>query len=116
MGEEGLNSAEAAMREAGQLLLDARPEAVDRCQAALQRAAEILQRIIGERAGEGAPPADPLLPPALLRIRQLASVLKLQIECASNLCSGWLQLSMGAGYTAQGLPVLNEPGGRSFEA
>src|SRR5579863_2122133 len=107
MGEEGLNTAEAALREAGQLLLEARPEAVDRCHAALQGVAEILERLMGEAA----PKADPLWAPALLRIQQMSSVLKLQIECASNLCSGWLQLSMGAGYTAQGLPVLNEPGG-----
>ena len=86
------------MREAGQFFLEARPEAVDRGHAALQRAAEILERLKGERAL----PADPLLAPALLRIRQSAAVLKLQIECASNLCSGWLQLRMGAGYTAQG--------------
>jgi hypothetical protein len=112
MGEEGLNTAEEALREAGKLLLEARPEAVDRCQTALQRVAEILERLMGE----GAPQADPLWSPSLLRIQQAASVLKLQIECASNLCSGWLQLSMGTGYTAQGLPVLNEPGGRSFEA
>jgi hypothetical protein len=112
MGEAGINSAEAAMREAGQLFLEARPEAVDRGHAALQRAAEILERL----RAEPKLPADPLLAQALLRIRQLAVILKFQIECASNLCSGWLQLSMGAGYTAQGLPVLNEPGCRSFEA
>ena len=112
MGEEVLNSAEAAMREAGQFFLEARPEAVDQGRAALQRAAGILEGLRAERALS----TGPGLAQALLRIRQLAAILSVQIECASNLCSGWLQLSMGAGYTAEGLPVLNEPGGRSFEA
>jgi hypothetical protein len=109
---ETCRHAEAGLREAGQLLLDAQPESVDRCQAELQRVTEILARLVGG----GTLQADPLLPPALLRVRQSACALKIQTEYASNLCSGWLQLRIGAGYTDQGLPVLNEPGGRSFEA
>jgi hypothetical protein len=106
MQQEGtytaLETCEAGIREAGQLLLDARPEAVDRCQAELQRVAETLERLVAE----GTIAADSRIAPALMRIRQSTGVLKVQTEYAANLWSGWLQLRLGTGYTDQGLPVL----------
>lgn len=97
-----LETCEAGIREAGQLLLDARPEAVDRCQAELQRVAETLERLVAEKTIG----TDSRYVLALKRIRESAGVLKIQTEYASNLWSGWLQLCLGAGYTDQGLPVL----------
>lgn len=104
--------AEAKLQEVRQLLLDARPESVDRCQNELQQVATLLERFVSQ----GALRSNPGASTALLRIRQSASALKFQIEIASNLCFGWIQLRLGSGYTAQGLPVLiaNEPAS-SFE-
>jgi hypothetical protein len=97
-----LETCEAGIREAGQLLLEARPEAVDRCQAELQRVAETLERLVTEKTIG----TDSRYVSAVKRIRESASVLKIQTEYASNLWSGWLQLCLGTGYTDQGLPVL----------
>ena len=105
--------AEARIQEAGHLLLDTRPEAVDRCQSELQQVAGVLEGLVAE----GMFRANPALSSALFRIRRSAHALKLQIELASNLYLGWIQLRSGAGYTEQGLPVLvtGEPGHCSFE-
>ncbi len=105
--------AEAKLREVRQLLLDMRPEAVDRCQSELQQVIAVLEKLVSEGAFQPNPRASS----ALVRIRQSARMLKLQIEYASNLYLGWMQLRMGAGYTQQGRPLLvaREPGS-SFEA
>jgi hypothetical protein len=104
--------AEAKLREVRQMLLDARPEVVERCQSELQQIVTVLERLVSG----GALQPNPDVSSALIGIRRSAHALKLQIECASNLCFGWIQLRLGAGYSAQGLPVLiaNEPGS-SFE-
>jgi hypothetical protein len=110
--DDAVSYAEAKLREVRQMLLDARPEVVDRCQSELQQVVTALERLVSE----GALQSNPGVSSALLRIRRSAHALKLQIEYASNLCFGWIQLRLGAGYTAQGLPVLmaREPGS-SFE-
>ena len=116
----GVPARRSGIRAARQFLLEARPEAVDRCQTALQRVVDILEA--AHRGENGLHRSDPLLSAALLRIRRSALGIQLQIEYASNLCSGWLQLRLGAGYTDQGLPVLvtdesaSKPGHCSFEA
>jgi hypothetical protein len=100
--------AEAKLLEVRKMLLDPRPEAVDRCQSELHEVVTVLEQLISG----GALPSDPGVSTALLGIRRLAQALKLQIGYASNLCFGWIQLRLGTGYTAQGLPVLiaGEPG------
>ena len=104
--------AEAKLQEVRQLLLDVRPESVDRCQSELQQIATVLEQLVSQGALQSTPGASS----ALLRIRRSANGLKLQIEYASNLCLGWIQLRLGAGYTAQGLPVLIANGpASSFE-
>jgi hypothetical protein len=104
--------AEAKIQEIRQMLLDPRPDAVERCQNELQQVVSALEGLISKGPFSFDPPASS----ALLRIRRSAHALKLQIEVASNLCFGWIQLRLGTGYTAQGLPVLiaSEPGS-SFE-
>ena len=52
------------------------------------------------------PRNNPALRQALLAIRDRAGMLKLQFEHGSNYCMGLLQLRMGAGYSADGSPVL----------
>jgi hypothetical protein len=105
--------AEAKLGEVRQLLLDLRPEAVERCQNELQQVIVGLQRLVSQGSFE----ANPRVISTLLGIRRSARALKLQIEYASNLYSGWIQLRLGAGYTQQGRPLLvaREPGS-SFEA
>jgi hypothetical protein len=100
--------AEGKLREVRQMLLDARPESVDRCQSELQQVVAVLERLVSD----GALQTNPSVSSALLRIRRSAHALGLQIEYASNLCFGWIQLRLSTGYTAQGLPVLraSEPG------
>jgi|SRR5271170_55822 len=110
---EACLGAEVKLREARQFLLDSRPEAVERCQSELQQVVAVLEKLVAAEPLQSNPPASS----ALLRVRRLAHLLRLQIEFASNLCSGWIQLRLGAGYTEQGLPVLvRRESGSSFEA
>lgn len=52
------------------------------------------------------PRNNPALRQVLLGIRYRAGMLKLQFEHGAHYCTGLLQLRMGTGYSAQGLPVL----------
>lgn len=52
------------------------------------------------------PRNNPALWQALMAIRYRAGILKLQFEHGSNYCMGLLQIRMGTGYSADGLPVL----------
>jgi hypothetical protein len=111
--EEACRHTEAKIREVRQLLLDARPEAVERCQSELQQVVAVLEGLVSE----GACSPDTAASAALLGIQGSARTLRLQIEYASNLCFGWIQLRLGAGYTQQGLPLLaTGEQGRSFDA
>jgi hypothetical protein len=105
--------AEGKIQEARQWLLDARPGAIDSCQSTLQQTIATLETLIAEKALQ----PDPAVSSALQSIRRSAHSLGQQIEFASNLYFGWIQLRLGAGYTQQGLPVFatSEPVSRSFE-
>ena len=94
--------AETTIREVQQLLLDPRPGMLERCQAELQQVIVGLQTLVSE--GSSAP--NPEVSSSLRQIQQATRPLRLQIEHASNLCLGWIQLRLGTGYTEQGLPVL----------
>jgi hypothetical protein len=108
-----IKDAETRIQRLGQMLLDARPESIERCQSELQQIVALLERLVSE----GVHPSSPIASAALLRIRRSARLLKLQAEYASNLCLGWIQLRLGAGYTAQGAPLLvQSEAGRTFEA
>jgi hypothetical protein len=104
---------EARIHEVRQKLLDARPESLDRCESELSQIVAMLEGLVA--GGELA--RNPPVSSALMRIRRSAHALSLQVEYASNLCLGWIQLRLGAGYSADGLPVLvtGDPGS-SFEA
>ena len=105
--------AETKLQEIRQLLLEARPEAVDRCHNELQQTIAAL----GEIVAGGSVPNHPPIAAALERIRRSARALKFQADYASNVCFGWLHIRLGRGYSERGLPLLAvaEPGS-SFEA
>jgi len=93
---------ETRIREAQRLLLDPRPETLDRCESELKNVIQILEALVSKPCQEGNPAASI----ALHQIRNAARRLRLQIEHASNLHLGWMQLRSGSGYTNQGLPVF----------
>jgi hypothetical protein len=110
---DACRSIEARLREVRQGLLEARPEATDRCQDELQQIAQTLGNIVEQ----GGLPRNSAAASTLFGIQQSARALGLQAGYASNLCSGLLQLRLGAGYTEHGHPLLvpSEPAS-SFEA
>jgi hypothetical protein len=114
---EACRQADTKIRAAGQALLASDPGAIDFCQSELQQAVTVLERLVSA----GAFQSDSSVSWTLLGIRRSAQVLKVQIEYASTLHSGWIQLRFGAGYTEKGLPLLitgeasGELGRRSFE-
>jgi hypothetical protein len=110
---DSCRSVEAKIDEIARRLLDPKPEAIDRCHNELQQVAVVLRHLVSE----GGFPRNSALSSILSGIRRSAQTLRIQAECASNLCSGWLQLRLGSGYTEKGLPLLvrSEPGS-TFEA
>jgi hypothetical protein len=79
----------------------------------LGQVAALLEATHGSMTDEFKPRNNPAVRQAILRIRQRAGLLKLQFEHGSNYCMGLLQVRMGTGYSAQGLPVLTPTESRS---
>ncbi|HSR07978.1 MAG TPA: hypothetical protein VLM42_12565 [Bryobacteraceae bacterium] len=79
----------------------------------LGQVAALLEATHGSMTDEFKPRNNPAVRQAILRIRQRAGLLKLQFEHGSNYCMGLLQVRMGTGYCAQGLPVLTPTEARS---
>jgi hypothetical protein len=99
---ESCQAAEASLLSAQTLMLDPRPEAVDRCVAELSRVAGILEHLATGNARDW----NPEVTAAVLRIQAANTRLRGQIEHASNFWRGWLQIKVGTGYTRQGLPEI----------
>ena len=72
----------------------------------LGHVAALLEATHTSMTGESKPSHNPALRQVVLGIRYRAGTLKLQFEHGSNFCMGLLQLRMGTGYSAEGLPVL----------
>jgi len=72
----------------------------------LGQVAALLEATHGSMTEECKPRNNPALRQVLLGIRYRAGLLKLQFQHGSNYCMGLLQLRMGTGYSAEGLPVL----------
>ena len=72
----------------------------------LGQVAALLEATQDSMTEEFKPRNHPALRQILLGIRYRAGMLKLQFEHGSNYCMGLLQLRMGTGYSAEGLPVL----------
>jgi hypothetical protein len=79
----------------------------------LGEVAALLEATHGSMTDEFKPRNNPAVRQAILRIRQRTGLLKLQFEHGSNYCMGLLQIRMGSGYSAQGLPVLTPTEARS---
>ena len=79
----------------------------------LGHVAALLEATHGSMTDEFKPRNNPAVRLAILRIPQRAGLLKLQFEHGSNYCMGLLQVRMGTGYSAQGLPVLTPTEARS---
>src|ERR1019366_7060034 len=79
----------------------------------LGQVAALLEATHGSITDEFKPRNNPGVRQVLLGIRQRAGLLKLQFEHGSNYCMGLLQVRMGTGYCAQGLPVLTPTESRS---
>jgi hypothetical protein len=79
----------------------------------LGQVAALLETAHDSVTEEFKPCNNPALRQVLLGIRQRAGLLKLQFEHGSNFCMGLLQIRMGTGYSAQGLPVLAPTEARS---
>ncbi len=107
--QESCKAAEETIQTAQQLMLDPRPEAMDRCLTELSRVAAILEGLaVGTSRDWNAE-----LRASFLRIQIANRRLRLQIEHASNFWRGWIQLRLGTGYTRQGLPELAQGETRS---
>lgn len=102
--------AEDRIREAQRLLLDPRPATLDRAVSELAEVIGGLRAIAAER------PIDPELRSTLQRIRTMTRLLARQIEYASNLNLGFVQLRLAHGYTRQGLPFVHNSARNSVEA
>lgn len=79
----------------------------------LGQIAALLESAQDSMAAEFKPRNDAALRQSLLGIRHRAQLLRLQFEHGSNFCMGLLQVRMGTGYCAQGLPVLAPTEARS---
>ena len=89
---------QAKLEEISSALLDPRPEILDSCEVRLQ---ELIALLDSESVAVS--PADRN---DLLHLRQRVRLLALQAQQAVNLCQGWAQLGLSAGYTDQGKPAL----------
>ncbi|MGD1090859.1 MAG: hypothetical protein ABSB35_02575 [Bryobacteraceae bacterium] len=105
---ESCHAAEARIQAVERLLLESRPGSLEQCETELREVAVILQRLVSEGKGHFSPETGA----AFKRIKQATGRLQRQVEHASNLWTGWLQLRLGTGYTDRGRPVFSgrEPG------
>jgi|SRR5580704_1393253 hypothetical protein len=105
---ESCHAAEARIQVVEKLLLESRPGSLDQCEMELREVAIILQQLISEGKRYWTPETGA----AFKRIKQAAGRLQRQVQHASNLWAGWLQLRLSTGYTNRGRPVFSsgEPG------
>ncbi len=107
---ESCLAAAAKLRQVQQLLLE--PGTLDRSAAELNEVIATLEQLVSASSPDWGPAESA----SLHQIKRAAGRLRAQIEHASNLWAGWLQLRMGTGYTEQGLPVfVNHEAGSCFE-
>lgn len=110
---ESCHAAEAKIQDIEKLLLEPSPEILERCERELREVIGLLEGLISAGKRNWSPEAVD----GLYRIQRKACSLRKQIDHASNLWAGWLQLRLGTGYTERGRPVFSgqEPGS-TFEA
>ncbi len=110
---ECCEEAENSLAQAGELLLNPSPGALEESVQALSRVMELLETLASASARDW----DPVVHLAIHRIQTAACALAPRIEHGSKLVRGWMQLRMGEGYTRGGSPQFAEPEtGRGLEA
>ena len=101
---------EAKLEHVSNALLDPRPEILEHCETDLQEVMTLLEGLLESDLADpaaGVVPSDRLADKrALLRLRNRIRLLDIQAQQAGNLCQGWAQLGLSAGYTDQGRPAL----------
>jgi hypothetical protein len=111
--QESCQAIEEKIQAAQRLIIDPRPETMERCLAELSRVAAILEGLATGNSRDW----NAEVQASFHRVRVAAQSLRVQIEHALNLWMGWIQLRMGTGYTRQGLPELAAgESGSSIEA
>lgn len=103
-------SAEKRIREAQRLVGDLHPESLDRAMTELAELIGELRGLVKQQARQ------PELLDMLERVRAMAHLLARQIEHASNLYLGLVQLHLATGYTRQGAPSVASGARNSIEA
>lgn len=106
---DACRGAEAKIGDVQRLLLDPKPETLDRAMAELADVAATLHGL----AKSGSQKWPPAAIESFHKIRQATRALRPQIEQASKFCVGWIQIRLGTGYTRQGSPVFVESEARS---
>src|SRR5580704_5109998 len=108
--KERCQAGEAKLEQVAAALLDPRPEIVDRCEMELQEVIELLEsNALLESATDSTsvrPDDRGEVRANLLRLRKKIRLLAMQVQQATNLCQGWIQLGLSQGYTDQGRPAL----------
>jgi len=106
---DACRAAEAKLGDVQRLLLDPKPETLDRAMAELTEVATVLNTLVKS----GTQKWNPAALASFHQIRLSARALRPQLEHASKFCLGWIQLHLGTGYTRQGSPVFVESEARS---
>jgi hypothetical protein len=108
--KERCQTAEAKLEQVSAALLDPRPEIVDRCEMELQEVIELLEsNALLESTSDSTsvrPDDRREVRAELLRLRNRIRLLAMQVQQATNLCQGWIQLGLSEGYTDQGTPAV----------
>jgi len=81
------------------------PERMERCEAELR---DVI-RLLAECAADRRPSQDSTRAAEIAALRQLKQAIQrlgAQLDHGLNLCQGWAQLRLSAGYTNQGRPIL----------
>jgi len=111
--EQWLETVQAAVQEASQLLTSLKPEALDRSAALLEQALCRLQ-IAADSFRLSNPPARAGIRAELEELHKGLHRLGLLLERADGFYAGWIRFRnlLTGGYTAQGEPAPLEPGRR----
>jgi hypothetical protein len=104
IARECCEQAEVCLQQASLILQKPTPAALEECAQTLAQVVDTMEKLAGGSARE----EDPAVRLALTRICVASRNLSLQIEHASNLVRGWMQLQLGEGYTRGGSPVFSE--------
>jgi hypothetical protein len=98
---ECCQDAENRLAAIQKLLTTPEPSALERCEAELRAAAILLAPWVSSPE-----PARVEDRAALRTLRKSVRRVAAQLEHGTNLCSGWAQIRLAAGYSIQGKPVL----------